>query len=222
MAISLSRRRWIVGIVIVLLIGTGALVTASLRNDDSDLRVLIRYAARRMGGSQPSTTAEVVERMLRYEKRGRLNEALKLGVAWTDKYPQDFSSSYIYVNIAFIHLEEARRDRNKANEKIEQAISDRDKALACAPEALNIWADAARISEFAGDYSESQRCIQYGNAIKLLNQTSIRMQTEQPPNGVLTQDKRNEIEGKLRRKISAVQQKLREATCQERTGPPSH
>lgn len=214
MALRISRRHWIIGSSLAALVGVGVWVVVSLRNSDSGLSVLVKYTARAMWLTPPETTAEVLERMLSYEKRGRLEDAAKLGIAWTDRDPRNYSSNDVYVNLAFIRLEEATRDKSQADARVEQAIAYRDKALACSPDALDMWVNAARISEFAGDYSETQRCIQYGNAVKLLNQISVRMETEQHLNGTLTQDKRNEIEGKLHKKISSVQQKLRDAKCQ--------
>jgi hypothetical protein len=213
MAISLSRRHWIFGSLFAVLVGLATWVVVSLRNDDSILSILVREAAKDMGWNPPSTTAEALERMLRYQKRGRLDDAVKIGVAWTDKYPTNYSSNWIYVDIAFVRLEQAKRDSRYKNEKVEQAIVYRDKALACARDDMSVLLNAARISEFAGDISENQRCVQYGNTIKILSGLAFRMKNEQPPNGILTQDKRAEIEDKLQKKISDVQKKIRDANC---------
>ena len=166
-----------------------------------------------MGWTPPSTTAEVIERMLRYEKRGRLDDAVKVGLAWTDRYPTNYSSSEIYINIAFVRLEEAKNDSRHANEKVEQAIVYRDKALACAGDDIYALLNAARISELAGDISENQRCVHYGNSVKMLGAISDRIPNEQFPNIIVTKDKRVEMQNKLQKKISKVQQKSHDANC---------
>jgi hypothetical protein len=143
-------------------------VVLSLRNDDSILRVVARYVNETMCWPADSNTACVLKTMAKYEKKGRYDDAVSTGVAWAEKYPDSFTSGWIYQDISALYLRRARMDSGRAEEYVKQALFFRDKALLSASDSEYSLQRLVAISESAGDLSAAQRCVQYGNSIKLL------------------------------------------------------
>jgi hypothetical protein len=123
-----------------------------------------------MGWSADTTTADVLRRMAKYEKKGRYDDAIRTGAAWTEKYPD---SGEMYEVISVLCLKQAGKDGQHADEYVNRAIVYRDKALPFAADSPWGLERLAAISEYAGDLSTNQRCTQYRNAIKLLDNTTL-------------------------------------------------
>lgn len=153
---------------LILTLGVAACVVLSLRNDDSILSIVVRDVMRKMPWAPDSTTFDVLGRMAKYEKRGRYDDAINAGIAWTEKHPENGSNDWIFRHIALLCLEKARKDSGHADEYIRRAMLYRDKALPFESDSISSLRDVALFSEAGGDLSASQRCVHYRNAIKLL------------------------------------------------------
>jgi hypothetical protein len=106
--------------------------------------------------------------MSKYEKKGRYDDAISTGVAWAEKHPDSFTSGWIYQDVSALYLRRAKTDGERAEEYVKQALFYRDEALLSASDSEYSLQKLEAISEWAGDLSAGQRCVQYGNSIKLL------------------------------------------------------
>jgi hypothetical protein len=145
-----------------------------LRDDDSVLSILIR----RVGWAPDSTTSDVVRRMSKYQKKGRYDDAIGVGIMWAKKYPDAGSNGWVYTDVSALYLEKAAKDGEHAEEDVKQALLYRDKALPFASDGLYSLQQLASISESAGDISAAQRCVQYRNAIKIMDRMSVLLGEE--------------------------------------------
>jgi hypothetical protein len=133
----------------------------------------------------PDTMSAVLRRMQQYQHDGHYDDAISLGKEWTAKNPQNGSNDQVFGRIAFLYLEKAKRDDRNRDEYIAHAIEYRDKMLPVASDATLGWysiaalQDSALISEYAGDLSDTQRCVQYRNAIKLAERSGYSLHEKQ-------------------------------------------
>jgi hypothetical protein len=150
-------------------------VVVSLRDDDSTLNVLTRYAKERTCWFADSSNniSCVVKSMNKYRRRGRYDDAISTGAAWADKYPSSFMGGAIYRDISVLYLQRARIDSSHADAYLKQALLYRDKALTSASDSPASLQSLAAISEAVGDLSAPQRCVQYGNSIKFLDRMNL-------------------------------------------------
>ena len=139
-----------------------------VRDDNSVLSILIR----RVGWAPDSTAAAVLHRMSKYEKRGRYDDAIEAGIAWTEKNPDAGSSGWVYTDLSALYLEKAGKDSEHAEKDVQQALLYRDKAIQLDSDGL-YSSQLAAISESAGDLSAAQRCVQYRNAIKIWDRMAV-------------------------------------------------
>lgn len=150
-------------------------LAVSLRDDDSTLRVVSRYIAHRTGLSPDRSVYEVLRTMQRYARRRRYDAAIAAGEDWTNKNPISGSNDQVFLLMASLRLEQAKQKPQLADDYVAQAIRYRDKALPIASDislgwySVNALQQMALISEYAGDLSSNQRCVQYRNALKLLD-----------------------------------------------------
>jgi hypothetical protein len=170
---------------LILMSATAAVMTVcvgivvSLRNDDSMLSIILKDTSSYMGWGLASTTSEVLQRMSKYEKKGRYDDAIEAGVEWTKKHPTDGSNDRVFIGIASTFLHKAKQDSGNADEYVRQAVLYRDKAIPIASDTSLGWyslrtvRDLALISESAGDLSDTQRCVQYRNAAQLLERLAV-------------------------------------------------
>lgn len=107
----MRRRRAIpVGAIAVALAVVGWAL-ASLRDDDSSVSVLIRSAKERMCWPADSSMSCVLKAMSEDEKKGRFDDAIKTGAAWTNRYPDSLISGVIYTDISSLYLRKPKMDR---------------------------------------------------------------------------------------------------------------
>jgi len=163
------RRLTLIG-VLILTAGVAVWTVLSLRDDGSTLSVFVRYASERMGWSANSTAWGVLRRMAKYEKRGRYDDAINAGVAWTEKHPKDRTNDWVFRGIAVSYLEKAKKEPVRADECVRQAMFYEEKHLPFAVDDISALRDLASFAEVAGDVSGNQRCAQYDKAIKVLQQ----------------------------------------------------
>lgn len=169
----MRRRRAIpVGAIAVALAVVGWAL-ASLRDDDSSVSVLIRSAKERMCWPADSSMSCVLKAMSKDEKKGRFDDAIKTGAAWTNQYPDSLISGVIYTDISSLYLRKAKMDPGRTEEYLKEAISYRDKALQSSSDSAYLLQQLVEISEEVGDVSKSQRCIQYGNSRRILDRMSL-------------------------------------------------
>lgn len=215
-----SKRLVIVGVIAIASIAIW--IVLSLRNGDSSLRVSLRAIAKEMGWSAPETTVEVVTRMSKDEKRGKNDDAIGIGITWTQKHPDDPSNYWIYTSISQLYLKKAQNDAGHESGYVNQAILYRDKALPFQEHNILGLQDLAIISEMAGDLSSSQRCPQYQNAIKLLQhavfvlneQRTEATKQQARSNDALTPDKIKTLSEHIDGTITRVTGKLQSSGCQ--------
>jgi len=131
-----------------------------------------------MGWAPDSTTGDVARTMTKYQKKGRYDDAIRAGIMWTEKYPDAGSNVWLYTDVSALYLEKAAKDSEHAEEDVKQALLYRDKALPLASDELYSLRQLAAISESAGDLSATQRCVQYRNAIKILDRMGVLLGEE--------------------------------------------
>jgi hypothetical protein len=169
----MCTKRWILLGAAISFTALAIWVVLSLRNDDSMLSELTSLAAtyvkQRMCWSADSDLLCVLRTMAKYEKKGRSDDAARTGVSWAEKYPDSVESELIYWNLAALYLRSARMDSGRAEKYLKQAVFYRDKALPSASNSPYALQSLVAISESVGDLSKAQRCVQYGNSIKLLD-----------------------------------------------------
>jgi hypothetical protein len=165
-------KRWAV-VAATVLLGVAIWAVVSIRNDDSTLSVVVRAVKERMCWPADSSTFCVLKAMEKYEKTGQYDNAIKTGKAWAEKYPDQSANKWIYRYISVLYLKTASNEKEHAEESVKQAILYRDKALSSVSDSAFALQPFEVISESAGDLSTAQRCLQYGNSLKLLT----RMQT---------------------------------------------
>src|ERR1035438_3403666 len=153
-------------------------IVVLLHDDGSVLSILVRRVPSYMGWAPDSTTTDVLRRMWKYEKKGRYDDAIKSGIAWTKKYPDAGSNGWIYTDVSALYLKKAAKDDEHAEEDVTQALLYRDKALPFSTDSLYSLQRLAAISESAGDLSAPQRCVQYRNTMKLLDRVNILLTEE--------------------------------------------
>jgi tetratricopeptide (TPR) repeat protein len=156
-------------------------VVVSLRNDDSTLMVVSRYVKDETCWTADSSAVCALKTMAKYEKKGRYDDAISAGVALAQKYPDSFTSGWIYEDISELYLRRATMDSGRAEEYLKQAVFYRDKALPShldsdSPYSLNTL---AALSESIGDLSTAQQCVQYRNSIKLLDRMRLLTNEDQ-------------------------------------------
>jgi hypothetical protein len=169
----MRAKQWILIIAAVLSLSFVPWLILALRNDDSSLSVGVRYVKDRMCWSANSSTVCAIKKMSKYEKTGRYDDAIKIGLAEAGKYPDSFTSGFIYEDISALYLKKARMDGGRAEEHVKQAVFYRDKALPFFSDSPYSLYTPETISEAAGDLSPIQRCTQYENAIKILDRMNL-------------------------------------------------
>jgi hypothetical protein len=167
-----SKRRIVFGSA-VFFTGFAIWFVLSLRNSDSTLSLVATTVKAAMCWPVDSNAACVLKTMAKYEKKGRYDEAVSTGVAWADKYPDNLTGSWIYVDISALYLRRATMDSAHIEEYLKQAVFYRDKALQSDPDSVYSLQRSSAISESIGDLSPVQQCAQYGNSVKLLNRLNL-------------------------------------------------
>jgi hypothetical protein len=173
LAFNRQKRLVVAGVIAV-----AALVVWSVVDDSSVLGILVRQVPSYMGWAPDSTAADVLRRMSKYEKKGRYDDAIKTGIAWTEKHPDDRWNGWIYMEVSALYLKEAGKDDEHAEEDVTEVLLYRDKALPLFPDNLYWLQRLAAISESAGDLAPTQRCVQYRNTMKLLDRVDILLTEE--------------------------------------------
>jgi hypothetical protein len=213
-----NRSLWVGAVALVL--GLAVWIVVSLRNDDSILSIVARSEIRNMGWSADSNTGEVLVRMERYEKRGREDDAIKAGIAWTDKHPDMTFDDLVFTDIAFVYLRKAQKDTRRSDEYIKMSVLYRDKALRTEADSIPGLENLACLSEAIAAISQSQRCPQYRNAITLLNRQVTLLNDEHDRLARQVVPRRDEAEHldvrrQNNREITRrVQGKLQTSACQ--------
>lgn len=175
---SSSRQRWLVvsGVTVAVV-----WIVVLLLDDSSVLGILVRRVPTYIGWAHESPADDVVRRMHKYERKGRYDDAIKAGVAWTQQHPDADSSvwnGWIYTGVSALYLKKAARDGEDAELDIQQALLYRDRAVPFSTESLYAMQRLAAISESAGDLSAPERCVQYRNTMKLLDRANILLTEE--------------------------------------------
>ncbi len=172
-------RRLIVAILLAVALAASASIVVSAHGHVSILGAIARdatsYAMKELGWSADSTADDVLVRMTKYQKRGRYDDAIKAGVAWTEKHPHDESNILplsVYWSISDLYLEKAKSESGRADKYVRQAIVYRDKAPPVPSYDVLDLLLLASFSESAGDLSPRQRCAEYRNAIGILQRAA--------------------------------------------------
>lgn len=169
----MRAKRWILAGAGAFSLACAIWVVLSLRNDDSTLSVVTRYLRDEICWSADSNLLCVLRRMAKDERKGRYENAISTGLAWTRKHPDGFESGLIYRDLSVLYLKRARMDSGHAEEHLKQAIFYRDKELPSASDSPYALQPLEAISEAVGDLSADQRCVQYRNSIKLVNRMNF-------------------------------------------------
>lgn len=169
----MTPKRWLLLGTVVVFVAFCLWGILLLRNDDSTVSVLTRYVKETMCWSAESSTVCAIKAMAKYEKKGRYDEAISIGLASADKHPDSFTSGWIYEDISALYLRKARTDSGRTEEYLSQAALYRDKALRSLSDSPYSLQQLVAISESVGDLSTTQRCVQYGNSLKLLDRMNL-------------------------------------------------
>jgi hypothetical protein len=145
----------------------------ALLNDDSTLNAEARYLKETACWTTESNAACVIKGMAKYQKKGRYDDAINVGVAWTQKNPDGPLSAWIYRDLSVLYLKRASQDKANAEAYVKEAILYRDKALPSASDSAYALQPLLVITESAGDLSPSQRCVQYRNSMKVLDRMNV-------------------------------------------------
>jgi hypothetical protein len=157
----------------------------ALVDDGSYLSVLISRVTDKAGFSAGPNAFTVLHKMRNYQKRGHYDAAIDAAKAWAEEYPRDGFNDRVFVAVAWMFLNKAQHDRAHAEDYVNTALLYRDKALLIATDTTLPWSsiwtlrDLALISKAAGDISLKQRCVQYGNALKLLQRRADLLRDRQ-------------------------------------------
>jgi hypothetical protein len=224
------KRLLFAGALILTLVGVAVWAVSSFRDGGSTLSVFVSYAKKRIGWAADSSTSDVIIRMAGYAKQGRYDDAVRVGNAWTAKNPNSESNVPIYTLTSRLYLQRTKVDGGHAEEYVRQAMLYRDKALPFESDNVYGLRDLALLSKAGGDLSASQRCVQYRNAIKLLERLGDVLRERRvvapkeeafvaPRQGtsaeyVLTVE---DIDGMLERTngtVKRIAEKLHESACQ--------
>jgi hypothetical protein len=169
----MHSKRWVPLGVVLFFTVLAVWAVASLRDDDSRLSVVARYVKQTMCWPADSSAVCVLKTMAKYEKKGRYDEAVSTGVALAEKYPDGPISGWIYEDISALYLRRAKMDSARREEYVKQAVSYRDKSVRSASDSPHSLQPLVALSVSIGDLSAAQRCIQYGNSMKLLDQMRL-------------------------------------------------
>lgn len=118
-----------------------------------------------LSSEEPNST-EVLLRMQLLARLKRYDWAVKIGDKWTQNNPDTFG----WVNMAMVRicLFQAETDSKNVEEHARRALIYRDRALPFVSDSMSGLRDLSSLTTITGDLSPRHRCIQYGNAIKLL------------------------------------------------------
>lgn len=106
-------KRWIVVAVVVFLAAFVVWIVLSLRNDDSTVSVVARSVKNKMCWPADSSAVCMLKTMAKYEKKGRYDDAVRIGVALAEKYPDSVTSGWVYEDISGLYLTRARMDSTR-------------------------------------------------------------------------------------------------------------
>lgn len=171
-----AKRRIFLWVAAALFLSAVFWIVLSLRDDDSTLNVLIRYAKdvkERACWPEDSSVFCVLAKMQKYEKKNRYDEAISAGIAWMQGHPDDFLSGLVYRDLSVLYLKKAKQDKPDSERNLKQVIFYRDKALASSSDNAYALQPLVVITESVGDLSASQRCVEYRNSLKLLDQMNL-------------------------------------------------
>jgi hypothetical protein len=220
MKLRLSRRR-ILAVLLAAAVIAWAGVLLSIRGQVSILGAIATDLSNYyIGWPADATGGAVFARMARYQRRGRYDAAIKAGVAWADKNPNDDSTYWIYVDVADLYLVRAKSEASHREEYADQAIFYADKAL----RSNDVLAPEMLVSTFeaAGDLSTHQRCAQYQRAVNLLQRSAA--QNEKLAQAVMRMrvsagrevEARNWVNGRSKEidtEITRLKSKLHDSSC---------
>ena len=183
-----------------------------------------------MGWSADTRAYDVIVRMSGYIKQGRYDDAVRVGNAWTAKNPNSKSNVEVYKVICLLYLERAKSDSGYANDYVRQAMLYRDKLLPSESNDVDGLRYLAALSEAGGDLSEAQRCVQYRNAITLLEHLTDVLREQRtvapkekafvlPRKGtaaeyVLTVEDIDAMLERTRGAVTQVQERLQKSSCE--------
>lgn len=129
--------------------------------------------------------SDVANKMRAYQEQGRYDAAIALGNKWLSQHPNDGANDQIFGRIALLYVDKAKKDRRNGEQFLTEAVRYRDKMLPVAGDSTLGWysmgvlLDSALISEAVGDVSSEQQCVQYGNALKLLERLTYSLKDKQ-------------------------------------------
>ncbi|HKS82688.1 MAG TPA: hypothetical protein VJR23_14385 [Candidatus Acidoferrales bacterium] len=119
-------------------------------------------------GTKDQAGSEAMNLIVKYDKQGNFDEAIKVGQDWTSKHPED----PLYNQIALCHLAKAAKDGAHKDEWIRQGVACYGKDLETYKKGkvdFELYA-AGRGFEYAGDLSSSCKCLYYDRALKAFDE----------------------------------------------------
>ncbi len=156
------------GVLILITLAT-AFVLVSLLDDDSSVSLVTKYLIEELGIGPNTSSYDVLRTVERYERWGFHEKAIATGVSWVEKHPREgFMDAILLRELSLLYLESAKKDEAHREDFVRQAMLYRDKALSSDPDSPANLDGLAGISLRAGDMSSEERCLQYGNTVKLL------------------------------------------------------
>jgi hypothetical protein len=120
------------------------------------------------GLNAPEDWSDASALMVRYNKQGRHDHAIRIAQEWIKKHPDDHThESLFYEQIALTYLEKASKDRSDSDKWIHQAVTYYDSDLAVyqkQPVDVELY-EVGRGFEMAGDLSTNEKCLYYRRAV---------------------------------------------------------
>lgn len=127
-------------------------------------------------------TQDIGAEMIRAVQQGRYEEAIQIGLEALRKRPND---PFMYSQIAQIYVMRAGHEPEQSERWIEAAIRYIDRTLAAntgsdVERRAVILSFAAEVLESAGSLSAPKRCVAYGRAVKLLEDSQALLAGSHP------------------------------------------
>jgi hypothetical protein len=217
---SKLRKRLTICLTIVVIAVAAILVGDELLRLDSNLSIFADEVRETLGIPVDEPGVYVLIKMRALEARGRRDKAIEIGSRFTTRNPS--ADSRVPEQVAVLYLRKARTDPAHAEEDVREAMKFRDIAVQSSLDSPGLLVQLAGISEYAADLSSKQRCIEYRNALKIIDAALSRMagrKDELTRHIKITEEDTaelkdlNESESNTRLRVTKLEDKVRNSGC---------
>jgi tetratricopeptide (TPR) repeat protein len=172
---------------------------------------------------RPETMNDALDKMRTYKQKGRYDEAIAAGTAYVAKHPNNGANDQVFGQVALLYVEEAKRDTNRKEQLLREAVRYRDLMLPVASDTTLGWysmaalLDSGLISEEVADVSTEQKCVQYQNALKLWTRLVSTSKDKQDELSNKKQDEFGYTSGDVDRVLNQANTAMRRVETKQRS-----